>query len=243
MAESLLLPVVRGVVGKAGDALVQRVTQMWGIERDRVKLEDRLAYVSSMLVDAEVKAERNSAVERWMNKLKAAAYKADNVLDDFQYEALRREAQGPQSMTTKVLSNFTYHNPLWFRLKMSRKLKNVLDKIDELVEEMNKFGLVAHAVAPQTIYRQTYSVLELDEHDEIFGRKDDKEVIVKLLLDQQDQKGVQVLPIIGMGGLGKTTLAKMVYIDSRVQKHFELKLWYCVSENFEATTVVRTVID
>ncbi|TKW11551.1 hypothetical protein SEVIR_6G239400v4 [Setaria viridis] len=45
-----------------------------------------------------------------------------------------------------------------------------------------------------------------------------------------------------MGGLGKTTLVKMVYSDCRVQKHFDVKMWYCVSENFEATAVVRSVI-
>ncbi|RCV32131.1 hypothetical protein SETIT_6G233200v2 [Setaria italica] len=45
-----------------------------------------------------------------------------------------------------------------------------------------------------------------------------------------------------MGGLGKTTLVKMVYSDYRVQKHFDVKMWYCVSENFEATAVVRSVI-
>jgi len=67
--------------------------------------------------------------------------------------------------------------------------------------------------------------------------------VVKLLLDQHDQQNVQVLPIIGMGGMGKTTPAKMVYNDRRVQKHFDLKMWHCVSENFEATAVVRSVIE
>ncbi|XP_039855445.1 putative disease resistance protein RGA3 [Panicum virgatum] len=62
-------------------------------------------------------------------------------------------------------------------------------------------------------------------------------------IQKKDQKVVQVLPIIGMGGLGKTTLAKMVYNDHRVQNHFELKMWHCVSKNFEATTIVRSVIE
>ncbi|KAK3122320.1 hypothetical protein QOZ80_8BG0668020 [Eleusine coracana subsp. coracana] len=241
MAESLLLPLVRGVVGKAGDALVKRITHMWGIDGDREKLEDWLVYVSRMLAHAEVKAETDPAVKRWMKNLKTAVYQADDVLDNFEYEALRREAQGARSMTSKVLSNFTRHNPLLFRLKMSRELKNVLDKIEGLVSDMNRFALVERAEVPQVVCRQTRSGLDLSE--EILGREDEMEKVVKLLLDQQDQQSVQVLPIIGMGGLGKTTIAKMVYNDNRIQKHFELKTWYCVSENFEATTVVRSVIE
>ncbi|XP_062191967.1 disease resistance protein RGA2-like [Phragmites australis] len=241
MADSLLLPVVRGVAGKATDVLVQSITRMWGIDADRDMLERRLLAVQCLLADAEVKSETNPAVRRWMKDLKAVAYQADDVLDQFQYEALRREAQSRQSMTSKVLSHFTHHNSLLFRLKVSRELKNVLDKIKDLVEEMNAFGLVERAEAPQVLYRQTHSAL--DESVEICGRDDDKEVVVKLLLDQQDQHNVQVLPIIGMGGLGKTTLAKMVYNDRRVQKHFELKMWHCVSENFEAIALVRSVIE
>jgi len=106
---------------------------------------------------------------------------------------------------------------------------------------MRTFGLVERAEAPQPLYRQTHSAL--DESSDIFGRDNDKEVVVKLLLDQQDQRNVQVLPIIGMGGLGKTTLAKMVYNDSKAQKHFELKMWHCVSDNFEAIAIVRSIIE
>ncbi|KAL6644428.1 hypothetical protein ACP70R_016036 [Stipagrostis hirtigluma subsp. patula] len=241
MAGSLLLPMVSKVAGMAGDALVQRVTRMWGVDDDRDKLERRLLAVQSLLADAEVKSETNPAVKRWMKDLKAVAYRADDVLDNFQYEALRREAQSRWSKTSKVLSYFTSKNRLVFRYKASKELKNVLHKIDELVSEMNTFDLVERAEVPQVHYRQTHSVLE--ESAEIFGREEDKEVVVKLLLDQQGEQNVQVLPIIGRGGLGKTTLAKMVYNASTVQKHFELKMWHCVSKNFKATAVVRSVIE
>jgi len=245
MVGSLLLPWVEGLVGKAADALVQRVTSMWGVDNYRRKLEDQLVYVRSLLADAEEKAEAEAkteagrAVKAWMKKLKAAAYEADDILDAFQYKALRREAQADESTSRKVL--YFSRDRLVFHHKASRDLKNVLDKIDELVAEMNSFGLLVHAEAPQALYPQTCSAL--DEYLDIFGRDDDKEVVVKILLDQKDQKIVPVLPIIGMGGLGKTTLAKMVYNDIKVRNHFGLMMWHCVSENFEAIAVVRSVIE
>ncbi|CAO2177228.1 unnamed protein product [Urochloa humidicola] len=242
MVGSLLLPWVEGLVGKAADALVQRVTSMWGADGDRRKLERQLVYVRSLLADAEEKAEAKTdaghAIKAWMKKLKAAVYEADDILDDFQYEALRREDLASESMSRKVI--YFSRDRLVFHHKASRDLKNVINMIDELVAEMNTFGLLERAEAPQVLYHQTHSAL--DETMEIFGRNDDREVVVKLLLDHKDQKSVQVLPIIGMGGLGKTELAKMVFNDSRVHKHFDLKMWHCVSENFEATAIARAVI-
>ncbi|KAG8087786.1 hypothetical protein GUJ93_ZPchr0010g8691 [Zizania palustris] len=240
MAESLLLPVVRGVAGKAADALVQSVTRMCGVDGDRRKLERQLLAVQCKMMDAEEKSETNPAVKKWMKDLKAVAYEADNVLDDFQYEALRREAQIGDSATRKVLCYFTPQSPLLFRATMSRKLSNVLNKINELIEEMNKFGLMERSEPPQLPYRQTHSAL--DDSADIMGRDNDKEVVVKLLMEQQDQHKVQVLPIVGMGGLGKTTLAKMVYNDYMIQNHFEVKMWHCVSENFEVASLLKSII-
>ncbi|CAL5004912.1 unnamed protein product [Urochloa decumbens] len=240
MAESLLLPVVRGVLSKASSEIIKSVTGICCVDRDCHKLERQLLGVQSLLADAEVKSETNPAVKAWMKELKAAAYQADDALDDFQYEALRREAHANESTARKVLRYFTLYNPLIFRLAASWNLRKVLKKIDELVMEMHTFGLVVRAEAPQALFRETHSAL--DESVEMFGRDDDKDVVVRLLLGQQDQKNVQVLPIIGMGGLGKTTLAKMVFNDSKVQKNFELKMWHCVSENFEVTDVLRSII-
>ena len=107
MAGLLLLPWVEGLVGKGADALVQKVTIMWGVESYRCKLEDKLKCVRSLLADAEEKAEAKTeagrAVKARMKKLKTAAYEADDVLDAFQYEALRREVQAGESASRKVL--------------------------------------------------------------------------------------------------------------------------------------------
>ncbi|KAE8781338.1 Disease resistance protein RGA2 [Hordeum vulgare] len=243
MAESLLLPVVEGLAGKAADALVQTVTRMCGLDEDRQTLERHLLAVQCKLANAEERSQTNAYLRSWMEKLKAVAYEADDVLDDFQYEALRRKAQIGKSTSRKVLSYVTCRSPLLFRFAMSRKLKGVLEKIKELVEEMNMFGLEnsGNREGPQLPWRQTHS--KLDESTNIFGRDDDKEGVVKLLLDQQDQQNVQVLPIFGMGGLGKTTLAKMVYNDQDVQQHFQLKMWHCVSDNFDVIAIVKPIIE
>nr|UBY07328.1 NBS-LRR disease resistance protein [Dasypyrum villosum] len=245
MAESLLLPLVRGVVGKATDTLVQTMTRMCGLEDDRETLERHLQAVQCKLANAEERSQKNGGdyIKSWMEKLKAVAYEADDVLDDFQYEALRREAQIGKSTSRKILGYVTHHSPLLFRFAMSRKLKGVLDKIKELVVEMNTFSLEdsVNWEERQRPWRQTHS--KLDDSAEIFGRGVDKEGVVKLLLDQQDQRKVQVLSIFGMGGLGKTALAKMVYNDQEVQQHFQLKMWHCVSDNFGVIAIVKSIIE
>uniref|UniRef100_N1QWV3 Disease resistance N-terminal domain-containing protein n=1 Tax=Aegilops tauschii TaxID=37682 RepID=N1QWV3_AEGTA len=141
MGETLLLPLVRGVAGKAADALIETMTRMCGLDDDRQTLERHLLAIECKLANAEERSETNNYVKSWMNELKFIAYEANDVLDDFQYEALRRQSTIGKSTTRKVLSYITHSSPLLFCFEMSKKLKTVLEKINKLVEEMNKLGL------------------------------------------------------------------------------------------------------
>ncbi|KAL7162024.1 hypothetical protein ACSBR2_042488 [Camellia fascicularis] len=46
-----------------------------------------------------------------------------------------------------------------------------------------------------------------------------------------------------MGGVGKTTLAEFLYNDGRVDDHFEMKAWVCVSDEFDVVRVTRTILE
>ncbi|XP_015881560.4 putative disease resistance protein RGA4 [Ziziphus jujuba] len=63
-------------------------------------------------------------------------------------------------------------------------------------------------------------------------------------MDLSDDPGdVSVFPIVGMGGLGKTTLAKLVYNDKSVEEHFERRIWVCVSEEFDVKKIMKAVVE
>ncbi|VAI68074.1 unnamed protein product [Triticum turgidum subsp. durum] len=259
---SLLIPLLVRVAAKAGDALVTELLRAWGLDKSRQKLERHLAAVQSILLDADAKSHTNPAVRRWINDFKTAAYQADDVLDDFRYEVLRRrDAQLRCCSTTRkvrpsyILLPFRLalfsgakllNRPVVFRLSMSRKMKDALEMIDELVMEMNNFHFLQHAEVPSINRPQTYS--HIDE-SKIVGRQDEKERVVKILLEHSDNSSddadnnVLVLPIVGMGGIGKTTLAQLVYNDQRVKHHFELVLWVCVSDKFVIEEIIRSIIE
>ena len=79
---------------------------------------------------------------------------------------------------------------------------------------------------------------------EVIGRDDDKKGIVHFLLDTNITKeNVAVVAIIGMGGLGKTALAQSVYNDMKENKHFELTMWVCISEEFDVKIIVEKIIE
>ncbi|XP_018848515.2 putative disease resistance protein At3g14460 [Juglans regia] len=82
--------------------------------------------------------------------------------------------------------------------------------------------------------------------DHIYGRKEVAEAVLQLLISDKHSDALtkvpNVIPIVGMGGIGKTTLAQLVYNDKKLQSFFDMKAWACVSEDFNVATVTITIL-
>ncbi|EAZ15199.1 hypothetical protein OsJ_30618 [Oryza sativa Japonica Group] len=91
-------------------------------------------------------------------------------------------------------------------------------------------------------WRQTDSIM-VDTEKGIISRSRDEEQkkIIKMLLDEARGKDLIVLPIVGMGGLGKTTFAQLIYNDPEIEKYFPLRRWCCVSDVFDVVTIANSI--
>nr|XP_011468079.1 PREDICTED: putative disease resistance protein RGA3 isoform X1 [Fragaria vesca subsp. vesca]XP_011468080.1 PREDICTED: putative disease resistance protein RGA3 isoform X1 [Fragaria vesca subsp. vesca] len=236
---------------KVASLAAQEFSLVWGFKEELTKLRGSLNMLEAVLRDAEhPRQDQGHAVKLWLEKLEDIAHLADDLLDDYGYELLRRKVELQNQMKKKVMNILSLANPVVFRGKMAHKIKKINTSLDELKKDASTIGLVAKSSLESTIShdrridRETYSEFKKDENN-IVGRKDIVEDVVKALTNLNNYQGhdLSVMAIVGMGGLGKTTLAKAVYNDGKIQQHFQEQLWVCVSTSFEVNFILKRILE
>jgi len=249
LAASLVVGPLVSLLKKVSSSLLEQYNVMEGMEKQHEILKRKLPAILDIMADAEKQASRRGGVKAWLEELKTVAYEANDVFDEFEYEALRRRAKKNGHITKLGMAGvklFPTHNRVAFRSRMGNKLSSIVEAIKVLVEEMKDFGfdkLQPEAPAWKE-WRQTDSIIVDPEKIVSRSRDKEREKIIEVLLSHQASSGdLLVLPIVGMGGLGKTTLAQLIYNDPRVQEHFQLLNWVCVSDDFDVRNLAIKICD
>ncbi|KAA3456454.1 disease resistance protein RGA2-like [Gossypium australe] len=244
MAEALLGAVLEEVVSKLISIAAEQISLALGFKKDLKRLGDSLQMIKAFFQDAEERQTKDEAVKVWLQRLKDVAYEADDVLDEFAYEILRRKVEIRYQIRRRVRDFCSSSNRFVFRINMANKIKDILKTLDDLNKLATDFGLQKRTTDPDPEYgrreEETSSVLT---GLNIVGRKNDVSKVVDLLVNPKDEQIVSVVPIVGMAGLGKTALAKLVYNDSNVATHFDVKFWVCVSEHFDVKRILKEMLE
>ncbi|XP_037444740.1 putative disease resistance protein RGA4 [Triticum dicoccoides] len=132
------------------------------------------------------------------------------------------------------------------RVSMSSKIKSLLQGMQSHCDSVSNLligSTPSNSVAVVVLHRpQTASMII---QDTLYGRRDIFEETVNritTLTGTTQTETVSVLPIVGPGGIGKTTFAQHLYNDGRTEKHFDVPVWVCVSTDFDVLKLTREIL-
>ncbi|XP_042958699.1 putative disease resistance RPP13-like protein 1 isoform X2 [Carya illinoinensis] len=205
-------------------------------------LKTALRSVNAVFEDAEEKQVTNPYVKEWLDELKDAVYDAEDILDEIDTEAMRCKLDAEFLTTTRKVRKAISHSlKVPFDKKIEPKIKEVLKRLKNLVEQKDVIGLKEGVRGKPSERLPTTPWVE---ESGICGRKDDKEKIINSMFsdDVSGNKMFHVIAIVGMGGLGKTTLAQLVFNDEKVNEYFDSKAWVCVSDDFDVVQVTKKIL-
>ncbi|XP_060968296.1 putative disease resistance RPP13-like protein 1 [Cannabis sativa] len=207
-----------------------------GFDRILDKLETTFLSLAKVLNDADQKQMRDPIVQKWLDKLQDVVEDAEDLFDEIEYDALKVkvETKSVKTKVSKFLSNFDSTD-----LDRKTEMEKLLERFETFEKQKDILNLQEGVEKIMTHRPPSMSTID---DSEFFGRDDEKKSLKGMLLSNEvDSEKIRVIPIVGLGGIGKTTLTQAVYNDDEVNKHFELKTWVCVSDEFDICKVMRNV--
>ncbi|KAK8619043.1 hypothetical protein V6N13_133012 [Hibiscus sabdariffa] len=207
MAEAVISAAIGMALSKAISILEDPINLAWDFKDQLVKLRSSLALTRAFLQDAE-RRQLDEPVKLWLEQLSDVASKADDVLDELAYEHLHWKMD---TRNRTQVSNFfpLSKNPLPITLKLAKRVKNISQSIKDINSQATELGLQqrARASAPMSsgVGGGTHSLIDSSR---VVGREADIQRVVDLLIGSTAHQTLSTVSIVGMAGLGKTTLAK-----------------------------------
>ncbi|GKV37128.1 hypothetical protein SLEP1_g45190 [Rubroshorea leprosula] len=213
-----------------------------------------LPKITALLQHAEENQVANQFVKSYLDDLRDLAYDMEDILEEFVIDAKRSEliaeSKARPSKQQRIISgvkNFFSSNKAKPNQEINSMVMDLSGRLQKIENGMRTLGLINLALkledrSHKVVAKRLSESFVLE--DKVWGRDEDKDAIVqRLLKDGGSLEQDFVIPIVGMGGLGKTTLARLVYNDKKLEGKFDLKAWVSVSDEFDVARITRTILE
>ncbi|KAH9685783.1 hypothetical protein KPL70_014089 [Citrus sinensis] len=262
MVDAIVSSLLGQLTSVAADEVKQHVRLVTGVGEEVKKLTSNLRAIRAVLEDAEKRQmQRDNAVTFWLDQLRDASYDMEDVLDEWTTARLKLQIEGidddnalalaphkkkVRSFFCAVSNCFGSFKQLCLRHDIAVKIREINGKLDDIASQKDKFNFKFDENVSNNVKKpERVRTISLIDEGEVCGRVEEKnELLSKLLCESSEQqKGLHVISLVGLGGIGKTTLAQLAYNNDEVKRNFEKVIWVCVSDTFEEIRVAKAIIE
>ncbi|PRQ50566.1 putative P-loop containing nucleoside triphosphate hydrolase, leucine-rich repeat domain, L [Rosa chinensis] len=245
MAEAFVSVLLEQLASITYQQIEKEVRLVAEVEKEVADITSNLKAIQAVLEDAEKRQVKEAIVRDWLEKLKDVSYEMDDVLDEWTTEILIQQVDHLKKVCFFVPSNcfcFGQVNRVIRRRDIARRIQDLSHRLNEIARERQSYNFLnTERVFEQLERIETSSLIDLSK---TFGREDETELVVGKLVGEssQEERNPLVIPIVGMGGMGKTTLAQIVYNNEKVKLNFTKRVWVCVSDPFSEVKIAKAII-
>ncbi|KAM0995240.1 hypothetical protein ACFX19_010792 [Malus domestica] len=231
--------VVSFVVERLGDLLIEKATLLHGVKQNVEQIGVELRRMQCFLKDADKRQDEDDSLRNWVSEIREVAYDAEDVIGTFTIK-IATPISNPLKRYACFFDRASNLN------QVGSEIEAIKARISDLTRSTQTYGLSvvrdhqgssSIAFEKQRQLRWSYSHV-IDDH--IVGLQGNvNELVVELM---NEEKHGRVVSICGMGGLGKTTLAKEVYRNDRVRRYFEGSAWAYISQQCKPRDVWEGIL-
>ncbi|XP_066341050.1 disease resistance protein RGA2-like [Miscanthus floridulus] len=228
----------------------EEVHLLLGVPDEIKKMGIKLGDLKRFIADADKRNISDESVQSWVRELRNAMYDATNILDLCQLKAMERGPSKDMGCFNPLL--FCLRNPLHAH-DIGHRIKNLNERLDDIEKRSKTFNfinLASYEDDKKKVESSLRARRETTGEDElgVVGDKieEDTRNLVNLLTKKEknihEHKKVMVYAIVGVGGIGKTTLAKKIFNHDFIKLEFEKRLWLSVNQEFSDSGLLERAI-
>ncbi|XVF83850.1 hypothetical protein PTKIN_Ptkin16aG0526400 [Pterospermum kingtungense] len=233
--------IVSLAIERISDLLIHEAVFLSGVREEVELLQAELKRMKCFLEDASHWQEQDKRFLNRVAEIRDLAYDAEDVIDSFILKVAHQE--GSQGFIKRFTSIFT--KPFHLH-KIGEQVKGIQTKLEGISKSLPAYEIpstegegsssISWIQPQQRLIRRTYS--HDVEEDVVSLDGVTKNVLAQLMKEEEDRRHV-VVSIVGMGGIGKTTLAKKVYNHIAIKQHFDCLAWAFISQECQMREVLH----
>lgn len=240
MAESALA----FLVNQLSTLLFREGQHLGELRRDIQYIKDELGSMRAFLKDVESKEDADFELHEWIKQVRQLAYDTEDVLDEFTFHFARYHGHGFYGRFLKIYTSVKN----WRKShRISAQIQDIKSRVENIALRHQRYYQSLYAtvserspISPPAV-NMKYDIRGhglLLEESNLVGIREPKNELVFHVLD--DDSHLKVISVVGMGGLGKTTLVKRVYEEVKIC--FQTRAWVTISQRFQLKDLLKKVI-